>query len=306
MTNSEGHQKANKVTRRGLLLKETRESKGLSIETVHELTKIPLDVLHAIEEGYTVRMVSAYYFKGFLKMYAKFLGLDATLVLDEPLPAASSSEEPVSVAMDPQHKKFNEYISRQSKKQNTINLIVTGIIVVFLMGVWGFWIKRPRTGTAVAIPMSHVKKEQPKKKFLETQAADRKMIDKTKPKTKTETKPVAKAVVSEESIPGESMEEPPAQTVKRAAAVGRKVTLTIRSRAAGWLQVKVDGNLVFQSTLRAGAAESWEADKSIELSGKNINNLDFEVNGKVLGQLGKSDRGARRVLVTNEGLTVKK
>ncbi len=305
MANSEELSQSNKVTRRGLLLKETRENKGLSIDTVHEMTKIPLDVLHAIEEGYTVRMVSAYYFKGFIKMYAKFLGLDAALVLDEPMPVTPTPDGPVSVVMDKEHRKFNEYISRQNKKQAKLGLILLGIIAVLLLIIFVVWTNKSKSQPRVQIPK--VKKESPLKKLLEAQAADRKMVDKTKiktkPEVKTEKKEVAHVAAVVEQLPVEDIEQAPVESAK--SAVGKKVSLAIKSRAAGWLQVKVDGNMVFQSTLRAGAAESWQADRSIELSGKNINNLEFEVNGKTLGQLGKSDRGARRVLVTKDGLTVK-
>jgi len=88
-------------------------------------------------------------------------------------------------------------------------------------------------------------------------------------------------------------------------APAKKVRLTIRAKKSGWLQVKVDGNLVFQATLEQGATESWVAEKMIELSGKNIYNLDFEVNGKVVGGLGRDDRSARRVVITDSGLSVK-
>lgn len=308
MANPDEKQNSNKVTRRGLLLKETRERKGLSIETVHEMTKIPLDVLHAIEEGYTVRMVSAYYFKGFIKMYAKFLGLDSTLVLDEPVSKGSStpehSDENVSVVSDPQHRKFNEYITRQNKKQTIIGFIILGICVVIALIVLVIWMNRPQSENRV--PVVKVKKEATKKKFLQNQIADRKMLDKTKKKSVVEAKPVTRPVAAQakEAAATEVVEDVAADRSKESSS--KKVSLSIKSRAAGWLQVKVDGNLVFQSTLRAGAVESWQGEKSIELSGKNINNLEFEVNGKVLGQLGKSDRGARRVLVTSDGLSVKK
>jgi cytoskeletal protein RodZ len=315
MSNTDEEQKTGKVTRRGLLLKETREGRGLSIESVHELTKIPLDVLHAIEEGYTVRMVSAYYFKGFIKMYAKFLGLDASLVLDEPMPEKAPKDENVkiSVAADPEHRKFNEYISRQSKKQMIINLIVGGLLAVCVLIIFVVWWGHRPKGQSSPQQQSQsqpvkVKKETPLKKMLEKQNADRKMVDQTKPKPKPEAKvekkePVRAVAHVVETPDPEPVVETPSENAK--AAAGKKVSLSIKSKAAGWLQVKVDGNLVFQSTLRAGAVESWQADKSIELSGKNVNNLEFEVNGKVLGQLGKSDRGARRVIITKDGLSVK-
>ena len=52
--------------------------------------------------------------------------------------------------------------------------------------------------------------------------------------------------------------------------------------------------------------ESWSADNQIELSGKNIDQLDMEVNGKHIGSLGGGAHKIRKVLITQEGLTVKK
>lgn len=309
MANSSEQQKPGGVTRRGLLLKEAREEKGISIDTVHEMTKIPLDVLHAIEEGYTVRMVSAYYFKGFIKMYAKFLGLDSTLVLDEPMPVKAVASASVSVVSDPEHRKFNEYITRQSKKQMVIGFVLIGLFaLVLLLGflIWGNMSKSYSGPKVTKVnKVKKVKKIKPPSKMLAIQSADRKMLENTREKVKvtsqSKTKDVSRAVapIASEAVDVASAEE------TKAPSVANKVSLSIKSRAAGWLQVKVDGNMVFQSTLRAGAVESWQADKTIELSGKNINNLDFEVNGKVLGQLGKTDRRARRVVITKDGLTVK-
>ncbi len=306
MANSSDQQKPGGVTRRGLLLKQAREEKGISIDTVHEMTKIPLDVLHAIEEGYTVRMVSAYYFKGFIKMYAKFLGLDSTLVLDEPLPVKAVVSEPVSVVSDPEHRKFNEYITRQSKKQMIISLILAGLFALVSLLVFLIWGNMSKNHSSPKVTKVHkVQKVKPSSKMLAAQSADRKMLEKTKAQVRVAVSPKKQDVprvvapISNESVDLAAVEE------KKVASVTNKVSLSIKSRAAGWLQVKVDGNMVFQSTLRAGAVESWQADQTIELSGKNINNLEFEVNGKVLGQLGKTDRRARRVIITKDGLTVK-
>ena len=67
---------------KGRIFKEARESKGITLETVQEVTKIPMDVLRAIEEGYTVRNISPFYFKGFLKMYAQYLNLDIREIIE--------------------------------------------------------------------------------------------------------------------------------------------------------------------------------------------------------------------------------
>ena len=64
------------ATAQGTLLKSTREARGISLRVVHEATKIPMDVLRAIEEGYTVRTLAPFYLKGFIKMYAEYLKIN--------------------------------------------------------------------------------------------------------------------------------------------------------------------------------------------------------------------------------------
>jgi hypothetical protein len=58
--------------------------------------------------------------------------------------------------------------------------------------------------------------------------------------------------------------------------------------------------------LSKGSLDSWSADKRIELSGRDIEQLDMEVNNKHIGFLGGGERRIRKVWITHEGLTVKK
>jgi len=87
---------------------------------------------------------------------------------------------------------------------------------------------------------------------------------------------------------------------------GAKVSLAVRVPRNTWIRVKADDKVVFQDRMKKGTAESWDAKDRIELSGKNINELDLEVNGRHIGALGGTERGAKRVVITKEGLTVKK
>jgi hypothetical protein len=89
------------------------------------------------------------------------------------------------------------------------------------------------------------------------------------------------------------------------AVVQKDVNLTVRANQNSWLRVKTDGNVVFQSTLRTGAVETWLADQEIEITGRNINQLEFELNGKMIGTLGRKDRNAKKVIITKQGLSVK-
>ena len=92
----------------------------------------------------------------------------------------------------------------------------------------------------------------------------------------------------------------------QAQSENNKVEVAVRAIKDTWIQVKADGNVVFQMTLSKGSMESWSADNRIELSGRDIEQLDMEVNGKHIGSLGGGERRIKRVLITQEGLTVKK
>ena len=91
-----------------------------------------------------------------------------------------------------------------------------------------------------------------------------------------------------------------------AASEDHKVTLTVHAVKNSSIQVKADDKVVFQMTMKKGTMENWEAKKQIELSGRNINELDLEVNGKHVGPLGSFGHRVKKVVITKEGLTVKK
>jgi cytoskeletal protein RodZ len=60
----------------GELLRSTREGRKLSLADVHQETKMTVPVLRALEQDDYSPFQSEIYLKGFLKSYAKYLGLD--------------------------------------------------------------------------------------------------------------------------------------------------------------------------------------------------------------------------------------
>ncbi len=71
----------------GEVLRSARLGKGLTLEEVNERTKISLYVLEALEKGETERLPHPVYAKGFVKAYARLLGLDEADMLKDYLVA---------------------------------------------------------------------------------------------------------------------------------------------------------------------------------------------------------------------------
>ncbi len=83
------------VAQFGSKLKQVREAKGISLEEVQAKTKISIDILRSIEREEKLRNVSPVYLKGFIKIYAKFLGVSIA-----PAPVLPLERKPQSFNTD--------------------------------------------------------------------------------------------------------------------------------------------------------------------------------------------------------------
>jgi cytoskeleton protein RodZ len=294
---------------KGALLKEARIKQGLSLEAVHEATKIPMDALKAIEEGYTVGTLTPFYVKGFLKMYANYLGIDASSVV-EIKKRKDIIQNKVNIEPDVDFEQWFE--SKFSKEQK--QKIVVGIVVVlaFFLAVMiiGKIVKgiksKPAGDKAVKVEEKSDEKKAPVKP-----AEVKPQTSKAGKNNKALTKPaLPKAEIKVKTPPPVPKTEtkPAVASVEKisAPAVTKKVMMTVRAKKDTWMTVKTDETTVFRSTLYTGSVETWMADKKIELSGKNIDQLEFEVNGKPVPTLGRKNRGAKSIIVTQDGMSVTK
>ena len=68
---------------RGRILRQIRERMGIDLKTVSVETKISMKILELIEEEAVDRLPPLVYLKGFLRGYAKSLGLDPLKVVED-------------------------------------------------------------------------------------------------------------------------------------------------------------------------------------------------------------------------------
>lgn len=295
----------------GRLLKLERQRKSETLEMVHEATKIPIDSLKAIEEGYKVRMLTSFYYKNFVRLYARYLGMDADrLVSLIPSEKGLVSEDVVS------RKKASLPIrSGKSPKPSVAGIDFSGmagilssrkfagvvsLVIVFLFLVAGcFW-----AGAGI-------------KRLLKRQTSPRQTEIKTPSAVKAESKPeplpvkpLVKPVPVKAQTPVPVKAEAPAAVKAVTTPTTDKamdtVVVTIRARSNSWLVVRLDGNINFQGILKKGNSETWTARKVIDISGNDMDLLEFEVNGKNVGRLSRRDVKGKKIRVTAQGLTVEK
>jgi hypothetical protein len=83
----------------------------------------------------------------------------------------------------------------------------------------------------------------------------------------------------------------------------KTLVLTVRAKNKVWLQLKSDGEMIFQNILQAGSSEEWKADKEFILWTGKAEYLDLILNGNPLGSPG---RGViKNIMITREGMEIK-
>jgi len=269
----------------GAKLKKIRQEKGLSIEEVQKKTKIHPNILKAIEEDNFINL-SPVYVKGFLKIYCKYLGIDPSQFIVEYSELERTSVD--QAAGQGKSRVFSRSASvklasdKSSRLWNTVIKIILLMVLVFLAAAAGIFTYR-------------------------------KAADFIKSKTTVSGKDILKKAEKTARVAEKPVKKPPKTPVspaKHAAVVTQKVKtgipirLGIRAKEDCWVKLSMDGKVVFQSILKKGRSESWQAKREIGLSLGNAGGVELEVNGTLIPAVGRKGQSVKNIVINEEGLKV--
>ncbi len=251
----------------GAKLKSVRLQKGLSLEEVHKKTRIHLNILKAIEEDSLVNF-SPVYIKGFLKIYCKFLGVDPRDCISD----YKEPQAPISCVSDSKVKPAPSFkipsLRLFSLRAMHIKPKVLAAAIIILI----FIISLFNLGKFISLKARRMSKRTGEMPAVVLSRAENRV-----PITKLSNSPVVKII-----------------------------TLDIHARENCFIQVKSDGRVMFQNILKKGRFESWQAKDKIEISLGNAGVVELEVNGKRMSGLGRRGQALKNILITKEGLSIKR
>ncbi|AIK37534.1 helix-turn-helix domain protein [Bacillus pseudomycoides] len=300
------------MTELGQKLKEAREAKGLSIDQLHEVTKIQKRYLVTIEEGDYSILPGAFYARAFIKQYADAVGLNG-----EELIVEYQSVVPQSESHDvPQ-------ISKGQKTQETMQkaaslpiadhmskILIALLVIAVGVAVWFVfqWLIGKDEGQV----------KQTKSEQIEVQKAKNSPLDEKKEEVKAE-EPKKEEPKKEEP----KKEEPPAQQppagqeeVKLVGTSGKVSTLEIHNnkaleleitaKGASYVDIKNEGgNVVFNGTLQEGQTEKHDLTtaKEVLLNIGSAPNVEIKLNGQVVAfPLDPEKEYHQRLVIKNLGI----
>lgn len=268
----------------GNQLKKARQKKQVTLNEVYHQTRIHPNVLSALEEDRFDKILNPAYIRSFLKGYTTYLGLDAKRILAE-YDRLHPGEKLEITELPSTKKRFSLPEFDLAKIRKPVNIIAAStlaiIILIFLV-----------RGTAKVI-----------NNISQKRALRAKQIDLTKT-----TKPI-KTIETKKRIGKKEVQKAPQKIVSKPISrpsgkvsipAGEKLRLTITATDDVWIQLKVDGKIIFQNVLKKGSSEQWMADNDFTIWTGRAQAMQLNLNGNDLGTPGEGVK--KDIIVTREGI----
>ncbi|GAW91545.1 helix-turn-helix domain-containing protein [Calderihabitans maritimus] len=238
------------MARLGELLKAAREKKGLSLREAEEATKIRLQYLAALENEAYDQLPGRVYVIGFLRSYARFLGLDADKIVQE-----FKDQNPEPYQMEA------ELPSEKSKNFPLIPAAVGIVIVLVIIFSLAIALSRPSSP------------ENPNTTVQDRQLEGREQVSRPQ---ETDGVSLLPPLEGRQEEAGEEQE----------TAKGVNVSVLVKEDRC-WLDVKIDGRRDFRGILEAGESMEFEGEQYITIVFGNAGVVEVVYNGEKLDKLGR-------------------
>ena len=270
----------------GEFLRQQRENKNVSIEELATRTRIAVRFIKLIEENQFDQLPNVVSAKGFLRSYARCLGLEETPILNrfseaiqpaEPPPVAGK-EEPVP-----------SYIQRKQPDRLPFPLwaalSVVGVILLFL--ALAFWIPKHRQA---APPSPPEEAPAPDPTPPEPSPIPPPPESPANPSQPAPPSPAPAPAPTPSSVPA-----PPASPSQRTASA--PLVLLIEAVEPSWVHATIDGAETKEALLQPNDKVQWEAKEKFVLTVGNAGGVRVSLDGQDLGPLGPSGRVIKKEIV---------
>lgn len=254
----------------GAQFRQARENRELSLQDVEKQSRIRLKFLQAIEYGQFHLIDTPIQLQGFLRQYAKCVGLDAEMVIAQyeqamrqnrgkikkaPLAPPSTPTGPYRPTVPPLAANTiappNPELYTASKSKALKPIFAVILALLFAGGIVG--------GAVVMLNNWTAETEETPEAGIEVLVVP----DVMESPTSTATLNIPPTVLSQPVInPGETL----------------YISLTIKQRL--WLRVMADGVVVFDGLLRPGDAVGYPANETLTVRTSNAGGLDAYINNQ--------------------------
>lgn len=285
----------------GRQLAEARTAKDRSLADVEAETRIRQKYLEALENGAYDVLPRGAVTRGFLRSYARHLGLDVDAILSLYTQESGDTEDEVPIA-EPGKPRLVDYrplevnlAEPRSSSGAWVRWLAAFLIVALLAAVsWWFLNRGPGWAPLAAFgprPTSTV--TQTATVWVVTATPRKEMAT---PELPTPTSDLL--LLPTPTVPPTITPTPrPTDTPETVASIAMDIRIVQRA----WIRVVVDGNIEQDGVLEAGETRQWQAQQSISVRTGNAGGVNLTLNSEDLGLMGKIGQVVERSWVVDQG-----
>jgi cytoskeletal protein RodZ len=283
----------------GEYLKHAREKKRLSLEQIASQTRIQEHHLQALESEDFANLPAKVFAKGFVRSYAKALGLDEEEAIQCFLETSGTFYEQHQPEQPQPHVQVKlEAAHRQSMNWN---LVVVILVVIAAGAVWYGLPKQEDTPIALSEPetsssVETIQEPIPPVSDPQESIAPATPVDSTPTPPSSQISvpglPAPKPIIPPpvEPIPPTSPTPPGAEITADASH-----TLEIEATQLTWVVVQSDKQAPNEALLQPGQRKTWKANKQFLLTLGNAAGVVIRLNGETQGPFGKPGQVVRNI-----------
>ena len=304
----------------GEFFRQVRETKGLTIDEVASKTRIRTDFVKALEDGNFAKLPDQVFARGFVRSYARSLGLDEDDAIHR---FAQSAGAYYDKQVERERLKVRQAEEERKRKANRKAVaIAIGIAILALI----FLLSREQSSLLVRrsssdLPPSASKRTAPPiPESQDTPPSQQAEAVPPAPKTKPSESPVvsAKAGVGNNvepvtgpastasAVPELAAPSPSSLgsdgplggiSLEGSGATEGQLALDLEATELSWVVVQIDGGSPQEALLRPGEKARWKGQDQFILTLGNAGGVKAELNGKPQKPFGPSGKVARDIII---------
>ena len=304
----------------GEFFRQVRETKGLTIDEVASKTRIRTDFVKALEDGNFAKLPDQVFARGFVRSYARSLGLDEDDAIHR---FAQSAGAYYDKQVERERLKVRQAEEERKRKANRKAVaIAIGIAILALI----FLLSREQSSLLVRrsssdLPSSASKRTAPPiPESQDTPPSQQAEAVPPAPKTKPSESPVvsAKAGVGNNvepvtgpastasAVPELAAPSPSSLgsdgplggiSLEGSGATEGQLALDLEATELSWVVVQIDGGSPQEALLRPGEKARWKGQDQFILTLGNAGGVKAELNGKPQKPFGPSGKVARDIII---------
>ena len=305
----------------GEFFRQVRETKGLTVDEVASKTRIRTDFIKALEEGNYAKLPDQVFARGFVRSYARSLGLDEEDAIHRFVQSAGAFYEKQGERERLRQRQVEE------ERRRTANRKAVGIAIAVAIVTLVFLLSREQSSTLVRRSNSDVpplsKKSAPFPKEALEPAPHQELelpppitpVAKQAEPAANPPKPVQEKVVAAIPAPvARTPVQPEPVAAQSAVSIGSDgplaglsvdgpigsdgpLVLDLNASELSWVVVQVDAGSPQEALLRPGEKAQWKAQDQFTVTLGNAGGVRAELNGKPQKPFGPSGKVVRDVVL---------